>query len=218
MSENYLTIKASGSHELEIKKSRFICSVQRVATKEAADAFIASVHQDNPKANHNCFAYMVGEHDEVQRESDDGEPSGTAGVPILEVLKRMQLHDVVAVVTRYFGGTKLGAGGLIRAYSNATSRAIEKVGLVKKVLQRDLSLSVSYANYEKLSYHLEQEHINVITTNYGSSVDVTIAVDLAAVDSVQTKITDLLSGQVNIKAGDEHYHEVDVPVYPDERD
>ncbi|WP_439646091.1 IMPACT family protein [Secundilactobacillus silagei] len=116
----------------KLKKSRFICSVQRATTKETADVFIESVRQANPKANHNCFAYMLGEHDEIQRESDDGEPSGTAGVPILEVLKRMALHDVVAVVTRYFGGTKLGAGGLIRAYSNSTSRAIEQVGLVKK--------------------------------------------------------------------------------------
>lgn len=214
MSENYLTIKAAGSHELEIKKSRFICSVQRVETKDAADAFIAAVRQNNPKANHNCFAYMLGEHDEIQRESDDGEPSGTAGVPILEVLKQLKIHNVVAVVTRYFGGTKLGAGGLIRAYSNATSRAIEQVGLVQKVLQRDLILTVSYANYEKLNYHLQQEQINLIDTTYGSNVVVTIAVDLIAVESVQTKITNLLSGQVTIKTGDEHYHEVDVPVYP----
>ncbi|MFC6254905.1 YigZ family protein [Secundilactobacillus hailunensis] len=215
MSKNYLTIKASGSHELEIKKSRFICSVQRATTKETADAFIESVRQANPKANHNCFAYMLGEHDEIQRESDDGEPSGTAGVPILEVLKQMALHDVVAVVTRYFGGTKLGAGGLIRAYSNSTSRAIEQVGLVKKVLQQDLTLTVSYANYEKLSYHLKQQQINVVNTDYGSDVQVTIAADLAIVDQVQTNIMNLLSGQVTIKTGDEHYHEVDVPVYPD---
>lgn len=218
MSENYLTIKVAGSHELEIKKSRFICSVQRVETKEAADAFIASVRQDNPKANHNCFAYMLGEHDEIQRESDDGEPSGTAGVPILEVLKQLKIHNVVAVVTRYFGGTKLGAGGLIRAYSNATSRAIEQVGLVQKVLQRDLILTVSYANYEKLTYHLKQEQINLIDTTYGSDVVVTIAVDLDSVAEVQTQITNLLSGQVTIKAGDEHYHEVDVLVYPDSQD
>lgn len=218
MSENYLTIKAAGSHELEIKKSRFICSVQRVETKEVADAFIASVRQDNPKANHNCFAYMLGEHDEIQRESDDGEPSGTAGVPILEVLKQLKIHNVVAVVTRYFGGTKLGAGGLIRAYSNATSRAIEQVGLVQKVLQRDLILTVSYANYEKLTYHLKQKQISLIDTTYGSDVVVTIAVDLDSVAEVQTQITNLLSGQVTIKAGDEHYHEVDVPVYPSSQD
>ncbi|GAW99802.1 YigZ family protein [Secundilactobacillus mixtipabuli] len=215
MSKNYLTIKTGGSHELEIKKSRFVCSLQRVTTKEEADAFIASIRQKNPKANHNCFAYLLGEHDEIQRESDDGEPSGTAGVPILEVLKRMAIHDVVAVVTRYFGGIKLGAGGLIRAYSNSTSRAIEQVGLVKKVLQRDLILTVSYANYEKLSYHLEQQQINVLDTNYGSDVTVTIAVDLEVVEQVQTAITNLLSGQVTLKAADEHYHEVAVPVYPD---
>lgn len=214
MSKNYLTIKTGGSHELEIKKSRFVCSLQRVTTKEEADAFIASIRQKNPKANHNCFAYLLGEHDEIQRESDDGEPSGTAGVPILEVLKRMAIHDVVAVVTRYFGGIKLGAGGLIRAYSNSTSRAIEQVGLVKKVLQRDLILTVSYANYEKLSYHLEQQQINVLDTNYGSDVTVTIAVDLEVVEQVQTAITNLLSGQVTLKATDEHYHEVAVPVYP----
>lgn len=218
MSENYLTIKTSGSHELEIKKSRFICSVQRVSTKEEADAFIESVRQNNPKANHNCFAYMIGEHDEIQRESDDGEPSGTAGVPILEVLKRTKIHDVVAVVTRYFGGTKLGAGGLIRAYSNATSRAIEVVGLVEKVLQQDLTLTVSYSNYEKLNYHLEQQQINVLDTNYGSDVAVTIAVDLAAVDQTQIDLMNLLSGQLTITQGDEHYHEVDVPVYPDAED
>lgn len=218
MSENYLTIKAAGSHELEIKKSRFVCSIQRAETKEAADTFIATVRQDNPKANHNCFAYMLGEHDEVQRESDDGEPSGTAGVPILEVLKQLNIHNVVAVVTRYFGGTKLGAGGLIRAYSNATSRAIEQVGLVQKVLQQDLILTVSYANYEKLNYHLQQEQINLIDTTYGSDVVVTIAVDLNAVETVQTQITNLLSGQVTIQTGDEHYHEVDVPVYPDSQD
>lgn len=215
MSKNYLTIKMGGSHELEIKKSRFVCSLQRVTTKEEADAFIASIRQKNPKANHNCFAYLLGEHDEIQRESDDGEPSGTAGVPILEVLKRMAIHDVVAVVTRYFGGIKLGAGGLIRAYSNSTSRAIEQVGLVKKVLQRDLILTVSYANYEKLSYHLEQQQINVLDTNYGSDVTVTIAVDLEVVEQVQTAITNLLSGQVTLEAADEHYHEVAVPVYPD---
>ncbi|MCH5462209.1 YigZ family protein [Lactobacillus sp. LC28-10] len=218
MSENYLTIKTSGSHELEIKKSRFISSVQRVSTKEEADAFIESVRQNNPKANHNCFAYMIGKHDEIQRESDDGEPSGTAGVPILEVLKRTKIHDVVTVVTRYFGGTKLGAGGLIRAYSNATSRVIEQVGLVAKVRQQDLSLTVSYSNYEKLSYHLEQQQINVLDTNYGSDVTVTIAVDLDAVEQVQADLMNLLSGQMTIAQGDEHYHEVDVPVYPDSED
>ncbi len=106
----------------------------------------------NPKANHNCFAYLIGQNDQIQRESDDGEPSGTAGVPILEVLKRVGVHNVAAVVTRYFGGIKLGAGGLIRAYSNATSTALESVGLVNRVMQTAILTTINYANFEKLSY------------------------------------------------------------------
>ncbi len=213
MSSDYLTIKTAGQHEIEIKKSQFICSLERVTSKEAADAFIQAVRDNNPKANHNCFAYMIGQNDEVQRESDDGEPSGTAGVPILEVLKMMHLHDVCAVVTRYFGGTKLGAGGLIRAYSNATSRAIEQVGLVKKVLQRDLILTVSYANFDKLSYFLTQQGLPVADTDYGTDVTVHIAVDLANLETVQAAITDRLAGQVSIDLGDTHFNEVDTPLY-----
>lgn len=213
MSSDYLTIKTAGQHEIEIKKSQFICSLERVTSKEAADAFIQTVRDNNPKANHNCFAYMIGQNDEVQRESDDGEPSGTAGVPILEVLKMMHLHDVCAVVTRYLGGTKLGAGGLIRAYSNATSRAIEQVGLVKKVLQRDLILTVSYANFDKLSYFLTQQGLPVADTDYGTDVTVHIAVDLANLETVQATITDRLAGQVSIDLGDTHFNEVDTPLY-----
>lgn len=213
MNSDYLTIKHSGQNEIEIKKSRFVCTVGRVTSKEEADAFIQDVREANPKATHNCFAYMTGQNDDLQRESDDGEPSGTAGVPILEVLKTMHLHDVCAVVTRYFGGTKLGAGGLIRAYSNATSRAIEQVGLVKKVLQKDLTLTVSYADFDKLSYLLTQQSIPVVDTTYGTDVTVKIAVDLDAIDAVQTEITNRLAGNVRIIAGDEHYNEVDVPTY-----
>lgn len=215
MSSDYLTIKASGQHEIEIKKSQFICSLERVTSKEAADAFIQTVRDDNPKANHNCFAYMIGQKDEIQRESDDGEPSGTAGVPILEVLKMMHLHDVCAVVTRYFGGTKLGAGGLIRAYSNATSRAIEQVGLVKKVMQRDLTVTVSYANFDKLSYFLTQQDLPTASTEYGTDVTVHIAINLDQLETVQAAITNRLAGQVLIELGDTRYNEVAVPVYRD---
>lgn len=213
MAENYLTIKSGGSHELEIKKSQFICSLERVTTKDEADAFIKQVRSKNPKANHNCFAYMLGEHDEIQRESDDGEPSGTAGVPILEVLKRMELHNLVAVVTRYFGGIKLGAGGLIRAYSNSTSRAVESVGLVKLVLQTSITMTVSYPNFEKLTYFLSQQEIPVENTTYTAQVTVEVAVDTPDTENFQQQVNDLLAGQVTFKVGDENYHEVDVPVY-----
>lgn len=156
---------------------------------------------------------MIGEHDQIQRESDDGEPSGTAGVPILEVLKRLELHNVCAVVTRYFGGIKLGAGGLIRAYSNATSKAIEQVGIVSLVLQTAIQITVSYANLDKLNYYLTQQAISITQTDYTDQVQVTIAVDTANLDDVQTNITNLLAGQVSFKIGDESYHEVDMPLY-----
>ena len=122
MSEPFLTIAKNTSNEMVIKKSRFICSIARVTSDEAAQQFINQISTENRKATHNCYAYMVGDRDQIQRESDNGEPSGTAGVPILESLQLAKLHNVVAVVTRYFGGIKLGGGGLVRAYTMATSQ------------------------------------------------------------------------------------------------
>ena len=125
-----------------IKKSRFIWSIARVTSDEAAQQFINQISTENRKATHNCYAYMVGDRDQIQRESDNGEPSGTAGVPILESLQLAKLHNVVAVVTRYFGGIKLGAGGLIRSYSNSTTNAIHKAGLVQLVTKAILEITV----------------------------------------------------------------------------
>ena len=108
MTEPYLTIAKNTTYEQTIKKSRFICSIARVSSEEEAQQFITSIQAANKKATHNCFAYMIGDNDQIQRESDNGEPSGTAGIPILESLKLAKIHNVVAVVTRYFGGIKLG--------------------------------------------------------------------------------------------------------------
>ncbi|AKP63831.1 hypothetical protein FC99_GL001555 [Levilactobacillus koreensis JCM 16448] len=218
METDYLTIQQAGNHELEIKKSRFIADLGRVTTEDEAKAFIAAITAREPKANHHCWAYVLGEHDEIQRESDNGEPSGTAGVPILTVLQRNQLHNTIAVVTRYFGGIKLGAGGLIRAYSNATSTGIEAVGVVKRVRQRALELTVDYANYDKLTHYLTENDISVLDTAYTTAVVVTIAVDLDAVDDTQQAIVDLLSNQLTVKSGDVDYHEVPVEIHASTRD
>ncbi len=218
METDYLTIQATGQHDLEIKKSRFITDIARVATEDEAKAFLATVSAREPKANHHCWAYVLGEHDEIQRESDNGEPSGTAGVPILTVLQRNQLHNVIAVVTRYFGGIKLGAGGLIRAYSNATSTAIEAVGVVKRVRQRALTLTVDYANYDWLSHYLTEEKITTLDTAYTDAVAVTIAVDLDKVDATQQAITDLLSNRLTVTTGDIDYHEVPVEIHASSRE
>jgi uncharacterized YigZ family protein len=125
-------IAAAGQHEIEIRKSRFICSVARVETDEAGREFIAAMKKQYWDDSHNCSAYIIGVRGTIQRSSDDGEPSGTAGVPMLEVLRKMHLTDTVVVVTRYFGGTLLGAGGLIRAYGHAVSETVRQVGIVQR--------------------------------------------------------------------------------------
>ena len=212
METDYLTIRTTGTHELEIKKSRFIADLGRISTEEEAKAFIAQIIAREPKATHHCWAYLLGDHDDVQRESDNGEPSGTAGVPILTVLQRNHLHNTIAVVTRYFGGIKLGAGGLIRAYSNATSTGIEATGVVKRVQQQALILTVDYANYDRLSHYLTEQNITVLGTDYATAVTVTIAVDLAAVNATQGAIQNLLSDRLTTQLGDIDYHEVPVEV------
>ncbi|MDD7692992.1 MAG: YigZ family protein [Limosilactobacillus sp.] len=208
MSEPFITIAKNTSFEMVIKKSRFICSIGRVDTEEAAQEFIAQVQTANRKANHNCFAYMVGDDDQIQRESDNGEPSGTAGVPILESLQLAKLHNVVAVVTRYFGGIKLGAGGLIRAYSNVTTNAIHQAGLVQRVIQTAVDITVSYAQHDKLLYFLKEQQIEVANEAYGVDVTVTIFVDQAAMDDLITLLTNRFNDQLQIKKGQPRNHEV----------
>ena len=208
MSEPFITIAKNTSFEMVIKKSRFICSIGRVDTEEAAQEFIAQVQTANRKANHNCFAYMVGDDDQIQRESDNGEPSGTAGVPILESLQLAKLHNVVAVVTRYFGGIKLGAGGLIRAYSNVTTNAIHQAGLVQRVIQTAVDITVSYAQHDKLLYFLKEQQIEDANEAYGVDVTVTIFVDQAAMDDLITLLTNRFNDQLQIKKGQPRNHEV----------
>ena len=151
MTKPYYTITQDTVFEQTIKKSRFIAHLYRITSEEDAQAKIAAVRAANPKANHNCFAYMLGDDDHIQRMSDDGEPSGTAGSPILEVLKANDVHDVLAVVTRYFGGIKLGAGGLIRAYNGTPAAAIEACGKVERVLQMRLAIAIDYRHVDAMN-------------------------------------------------------------------
>ncbi|WP_341955821.1 YigZ family protein [Microbacterium sp. LWH13-1.2] len=140
------TIAAPVEHELVIKKSRFIATVEPVGSVEEADAVIARLRKQWWDARHNCTAMVTGLLGDQARSSDDGEPSGTAGVPMLEVLRRRELTDVVAVVTRYFGGVKLGAGGLVRAYSSAVSEALDLVTLVRRQSLTRITMDVAHAD------------------------------------------------------------------------
>lgn len=208
MEQPFLTIAQATKFELIIKKSRFICALQRVETEEEAQAFIKTVQTANRKATHNCFAYLVGDHDQVQRESDNGEPSGTAGIPILESLQLAKLHNVVAVVTRYFGGIKLGAGGLIRAYSNVTTKAVHQAGIVQRVKQLRLQITVSYRQHDALVYYLKEQHLTLAGEEYGVNVITNVFVNEGDATNIMTNLQNRFNDQLIIKKAGSHFHEV----------
>lgn len=208
MTESYLTIAKNTTYEQTIKKSRFICSIARVSSDEEAQQFIASIQAANKKATHNCFAYMIGDNDQIQRESDNGEPSGTAGIPILESLKLAKIHNVVAVVTRYFGGIKLGAGGLIRAYSNTTTEAIHQAGLVQRIKQAILKITVTYALHDPLLYYLKENNLEVASEEYGVNVETSIYVNETDLKDVKEKLINRFNDQLQITEGDQRFNEI----------
>ncbi len=208
MTEPYLTIAKNTTYEQTIKKSRFICSIARVSSEEEAQQFITSIQAANKKATHNCFAYMIGDNDQIQRESDNGEPSGTAGIPILESLKLAKIHNVVAVVTRYFGGIKLGAGGLIRAYSNTTTEAIHQAGLVQRIKQAILKITVTYALHDPLLYYLKENNLEVAGEEYGVNVETSIYVNETDLEDVKEKRINRFNDQLQITEGDQRFNEI----------
>ena len=208
MTEPYLTIAKNTTYEQTIKKSRFICSIARVSSEEEAQQFITSIQAANKKATHNCFAYMIGDNDRIQRESDNGEPSGTAGIPILESLKLAKIHNVVAVVTRYFGVIKLGAGGLIRAYSNTTTEAIHQAGLVQRIKQAILKITVTYALHDPLLYYLKENNLEVAGEEYGVNVETSIYVNETDLEDVKEKLINRFNDQLQITEGDQRFNEI----------
>ncbi|MCC4347380.1 YigZ family protein [Limosilactobacillus reuteri] len=208
MTEPYLTIASNTTYEQTIKKSRFICSIARVSSEEEAQQFIASIQTANKKATHNCFAYMIGDNDQIQRESDNGEPSGTAGIPILESLKLAKIHNVVAVVTRYFGGIKLGAGGLIRAYSNTTTEAIHQAGLVQRIKQAILKITVTYVLHDPLLYYLKENNLEIADEEYGVNVETSIYVNETDLKDVKEKLINRFNNQLQITEADQRFNEI----------
>ncbi|MGP4064542.1 YigZ family protein [Oceanobacillus sp. M65] len=210
MLATYFTVKQTAIEEIIIQKSRFIGHVARVETEEEAQQFIQEIKKKHNAATHNCSAYMIGEHDQIQKANDDGEPSGTAGVPMLEVLKKKNLKDTVIVVTRYFGGIKLGAGGLIRAYGNATTEALQGSGIVKRQLMQGISITVAYTLLGKLENVLRQSDYILETINYLEKVEFIVYVKTGEEDSFQDWIIDLTSDQATLLQTDQKYVEIDV--------
>ena len=208
--ENYLTIKENGNHELTIKKSRFITTLIRTPTIEEAEKAIAAVSNKYRDATHNTFAYTIGLNDEHVKASDNGEPSGTAGVPELKALQLMKLKNVTAVVTRYFGGIKLGAGGLIRAYSNSVTKAVEAIGVVKRVQQQGVKFQVDYKKFDEIQHYLNQQKIFIDNIDYGVSVTISIYIDEGKLEELKNDLTNILSGKIQFIFLPKRYNEVPV--------
>ncbi|WP_144498602.1 YigZ family protein [Bacillus pumilus] len=210
MLNRYLTVKSRGEHEIVIEKSRFICHIQRAASEEEAQAFIQSIKKQHWNATHNCSAYLIGEHDLIQKANDDGEPSGTAGVPMLEVLKKRKLKDTVVVVTRYFGGIKLGAGGLIRAYGKSVSEAINHVGMVERCLMRTMHTTIDYTWLGKVENELRASSFQLKEIHYAEDVIFETYVEETQTEQFIEWMTELTNGKSVTKEGELIYLEKDI--------
>lgn len=209
MLEKYRTIKENGIYEIEIDKSRFICEIRRTETEEDAQAFIQEIKKKHAQATHNCSAYQIGDHDEIQRAHDDGEPSGTAGVPMLEILKKRKLKNVATVVTRYFGGKLLGAGGLIRAYGGAVNEAINHLGVVERHLLQEICLTVDYASSGRIEHELRQSDYILEEIIYLQDVTFRVYVECDQVEAFKSWATNLSSGQAKLEDGEQAYIDID---------
>lgn len=204
MKEEYIEIKNAVTEETVIERSRFICRLEYAATEIAAREFIAAVKREHPFATHNCYAYVT-ENGEVARFSDDGEPQGTAGQPMLEVIKNKGIVNVVAVVTRYFGGVKLGAGGLVRAYSGAVNSAARAAGVKTLKFSDTYSVRLAYDAYQTFLKFAQKNSIIVLSTDFADNVVVTVAIKKTS-DGLLTSLVDALNGRVVAdKVGEGYY-------------
>lgn len=207
MLSHYYTVKGFGEHEIIIQKSRFICYVERVTTEEEAIEFIQKIKKKHKDANHNCSAYLIGENDQIQKANDDGEPSGTAGVPMLEVLKKKRLKDTVVVVTRYFGGIKLGTGGLIRAYGKSVSEGLGIIGIVERKLMRVLHTKIDYTWLGKIENELRSSIYMLKEIHYLEQVEIETFVEESQVPDFIEWMTELTNGQCYNIEGENLYLE-----------
>ncbi len=210
MRTDYTTVKGHGQSELVIHKSRFITYVQRAETEQQAMDFIQDIKKIHHNATHNCSAYLIGEHDNIQKANDDGEPSGTAGVPMLEVLKKQQLKDTVVVVTRYFGGIKLGGGGLIRAYGRATSEGIAATGIVKRRLHYQMKVIIDYTLLGKVENEVRQSNYSLKEISYTDTVDIYIYCPVSEKEVFINWLTELTNGQAKFETLSSDFIEFDI--------
>ncbi len=199
-------IISGGTGEFTDKKSRFIANIYHIEDEDMAVKIIEQLRKKYWDARHNCYAYVLGGKSEIQRFSDDGEPSGTAGKPILEVITGNECGNCLCVVTRYFGGTLLGTGGLIRAYTKSTQEGIKESMVIEKCLGVMLSLTCDYTTSGKIQYLTATEHIPVLDTVYTDNVTFEMIVPVEEVGSVEKKFMEASMGKAVLKKGEETYY------------
>lgn len=205
------TIKRPGVHELEIRRSRFVCALARVTTESQAQEFIAGRRRTHHDATHNCTAYVLGEHGEITRSNDDGEPGGTAGRPMLEVLTRRSLTGTVAVVSRYFGGIKLGAGGLVRAYGQAVAETIDLVGLLERRPVITVTVLTDHGRAGRLSRDLHASPYTPAGSRYGRSAEIDVLVPAGELDAFDAWVAAAGGGHARTRRGAAGHIEVPLP-------
>ena len=200
--ESYKTVYRGGQGEIEEKKSRFIAQVLPIQSEAEALDFLAKTKKQYWDARHNCFAYTLGRNFELQRCSDDGEPSGTAGRPMLDVLTREGIHNCIVVVTRYFGGTLLGTGGLVRAYQKATQEGLAASTIIEKRQGIELSVTTDYNGIGKLQYLTAKNQITTIDTRYTDHVELDLMVPAEQLQDFCTEITEATSAAAKFSQKD----------------
>lgn len=208
MENCYKALYKGGQGEITEKRSRFIATVFPVETEEEAQAHIESMKKKYWDARHNCYAYVLGDNQVQQRFSDDGEPSGTAGRPILEVLLGEELHNALVVVTRYFGGTLLGTGGLVRAYTQAAKEGLKASRVIEKIYGVSLQLATDYNGIGKIQYLLGQKQIPVLDSVFAERVTVKAVVPAEQKEAVIKELTQATNGKIQIQEGEALYFSV----------
>ena len=202
---NYKTLHKFGVDEYIVEKSTFIGYAKPIRTEEEAIEFINEIKKKHKDATHNVWAYTIGENMNIQRYSDDGEPQGTAGIPTLEVIKKEDLRDVVVVVTRYFGGIKLGAGGLVRAYTKGAKVGIEAGIVIEKVKYSEVKIKIEYTQLGRIQNEIMNLGFKVKDTIYSEDVELIVYVRNEEAQSLMDRIIDITSGTADVSLGEEYY-------------
>lgn len=208
MKNRFRTIHKFGDDEFIVNKSRFIGYAIPISSEEEAIDFIKKISIKHRDATHNVYAYVFGENSNIQRYSDDGEPSGTAGIPILEVIKKEDLRNVVVVVTRYYGGVKLGAGGLVRAYTKGAKIGLEAAKIVDKVLHERVMVRAEYTLYGKIENQLMRNQYEVANVIYDDAVNIEVLCEYDRVEELKNMIIELTSNNVKFDMLGEEYYSV----------